>query len=66
VQRQVASAANAATAATPEPESTPPAPGKDAVEGATDEDVNIEELARQVYTELKHRLGLEWERLRRR
>jgi hypothetical protein len=48
------------------PASSPPATGKGTVEEQAGEDINIEELARQVYSELKHRLGLEWERLRRR
>lgn len=60
VQRQVASDASA------EAESATPDAGKDAVGEQANEEVNIEELARQVYSELKHRLGLEWERLHRR
>jgi hypothetical protein len=60
VQRQVARGATAG------PASAPPSAGGDDSEKQTGQDVNIEELARQVYSELKHRLGLEWERLRRR
>jgi hypothetical protein len=60
VQRQVASPATA------EPGSAAPPAGEAASEKQTGDDMDIEELARQVYNELKHRLGLEWERLHRR
>jgi len=59
VQRQVTPPAGL------EPTSAPAAVGEEAVGEQAGEEMDIEELARQVYSELRHRLELEWERLRR-
>ena len=60
VQRQVASSS------VPQPGNEAPASAGQSAGEQTGDELDIDELARQVFHELRNKLSLEWERLRRR